>query len=73
MDTEQYLRDAAEHAPRDPGPMAPDLRGWWTPAGWYVCARCAGRIMARGCQLPRGAKPVWRSKPEPYGTCSVCE
>ena len=67
------LLAALEHAPRDPGPIAPHLRGWWTPAGWYVCARCAGRIAARGCALPAGSVPVWDDRPEPFGQCIGCE
>lgn len=71
--TVSYLRTAIEHAPRDPGKLAPNLRGWFTPDGYYVCATCAGRIMARGCQLPRGSNPVWKDRPEPYGVCECCE
>lgn len=63
---------AAEHAPKDPrSPIAAELHGWWTPEGWYVCARDAGRIMDRGCALPKGSTPAWRG--EPYGVCCVCE
>lgn len=72
--TEQldYLRRAIEHAPREPrGPMAPDLRGWWAD-GWYVCARCAARIMERGCHLPAPATPVWTNQ-DSYGRCCLCE
>lgn len=64
------LRRMLADAPADPGPIAPDLRGWWTVSGFYVCARCAGRIMARGCQLPAGCKPVWVD--QPTGVCVTC-
>lgn len=73
IDTAEYLRDAAKYAPKSPGQLAQNLRGWWTPAGWYVCATCAGRIMARGCAMPADITPVWKDKPEPYGVCAVCE
>lgn len=68
-----YLTTAIEHAPASPGPLADNIRGWWTADGWCVCAICAGRIMARGCQLPRGREPVWADKPEPFGVCCCCE
>jgi len=71
--TVQYLRDAIEFAPKSPGKLVPDLRGWWTPDGYYVCSPCAGRIIARGCNLPRDSEPVWRDKPEPFGVCVCCE
>jgi hypothetical protein len=35
-------------APADPGPIAPGLLGWVADDGCAICARCAGRIMARG-------------------------
>jgi hypothetical protein len=73
MNTEQMLKDAIEHAPKNPGKLAANLRGWWTPDGYYVCAACAGRIMARGCHLPNCSNPVWADKPEPYGVCCCCE
>lgn len=61
-----------EHAPRDPGPLAGNIRGWWLPPGEYVCAHCAGRIMARGCQLPRGSEPAWSDgKPAQFGQCGL--
>lgn len=67
-----YLKNALEYAPKSPGKQAANLRGWWTPLGWYLCAACAGRIMARGCGMPRGSEPVWTDRPEPYGTCVTC-
>lgn len=73
MTTADTLREHIEHAPRDPGPIAKNLRGWWTPDGYYVCASCAGRILARGCRLPRDSAPVWKDKPEPFGVCECCE
>ena len=58
-DTIASLRGMLEHAPRDPGRIAPELRGWQTPDGVAVCARCAGRIMGRGCALPRESTPIF--------------
>ena len=71
-DNPQYLRDAAMYGPERPT-VTPNIRGWWTPAGWYVCAHHAGRILERGCQLPQGSEPVWKDRPEPFGVCCVCE
>lgn len=70
IDTVKALRMFIEYAPTDPGPMASDLLGWWTPDGYYVCARCAGRIMARGCSLPTGSDPAWVDTP--IGVCCCC-
>jgi hypothetical protein len=65
---------ALEHAPQDAGRIAPGLRGWWTPAGWYVCAHCAGRILARGSvAATRGSTAVWADQAAPYGVCVGCE
>ena len=65
------LREAIEFAPPS-GPVAPELRGVWTADGYYVCAPCVGRIMARGCgHLVRGEQ-VWLDRPEPYGVCITC-
>ncbi len=36
-----------EGAPTDPGPIAENLIGW-IGEGLAVCARCSGRVMARG-------------------------
>jgi hypothetical protein len=68
--TVAQLRIAIEHAPASPGPIAADLLGWWTADGVYICSTCAGRIIARGCQLPRGVEAVWAG--QPYGTCCTC-
>lgn len=67
----EYLRDAITYAPRL-ARSAPGLRGHWTPNGNYVCAECAGRIVARGCGLPRDSAAVWMDSPEPYGVCVCC-
>lgn len=67
------IREAIEFAPVHGTQTAPDLIGLWTPEGWYVCARCAGRIMARGCGYTlKGAQQVWTDAPV-YGVCLCCE
>lgn len=76
----EYLKSAIEYAPKKTGPIAPLLRGWWLTVNegegevcYYVCAECAARIMARGCQLPGNPQPVWRDRAEPFGVCCVCQ
>ena len=61
----RYLADAPATAPAGP----PDLLGYWTADGYYVCTSCAGRILARGCTIP-GAEPCWVG--QPYGSCCTC-
>lgn len=53
------LIETLENSPQEPGRVSPDLLGWETPAGNLLCAHCAGRILARGCRLPAGSKPIW--------------
>ncbi len=77
MITPEYIKSALEHAPKH-GPAHPDnLRGHWLKGDdgqlYYVCAHCAGRMVARGCSLGRGAIPVWKDEPEPFGVCYGCE
>ncbi len=71
--TKNQIKTALEHAPKDPGPIAEHLRGWWLTNELYVCARCAGRMGGRGISLPAGSKPVWADRPEPYGICAGCD
>ena len=63
------LQTALEHAPANPGPIAPGLKGWNTEAG-YVCALCAGRIMARGCSIGKPVTPIWDDNKGK--TCVLC-
>lgn len=65
--TRAGLLAALANAPANPGPIQDGLLGWWTDGG-YVCAHCAGRIMAQGCRLPAGAAPVWEGGGS-YGRC----
>ena len=58
-----------EHAPSITGPTNPDLAGW-NGRGVDICASCAGRILARGCDLRLIADTaVW--KPTEIN-CSFC-
>lgn len=45
-------RSFLEHAPEAVPAKVPDLLGFTGPVG-FVCERCAGRIVARGCSLNR--------------------
>lgn len=67
------LRKFIADAP--PALRAPDaLLGWESgPEKVFVCARCAGRIMARGCQLPSPAVAVWEGDLFPVPACQLHE
>jgi hypothetical protein len=66
------MRRFIEHAPREPrGAPVADLVGWWLPEGNYLCAKCAARIIERGCHLPNKSAPVWTGQPR--GTCGLCD
>ena len=69
----QAILDAIEYAPES-GPYAPDLVGLWTAGGWFVCAPCSGRIIARGCSHVL-VKPemVWKDSKQGRGVCLCCE
>ena len=72
MDKEEVKR-MIEHAPADPGTIAYNLEGWWvsTVSGdVFLCAKCYGRLVQRGCALQ--ASPVWGDRPEPKGVCVGC-
>lgn len=69
-DAIRQYRGWLEHSPTDPGPMAPDLLGWLDPSGCFICAHCAGRIMARGCSLDTGSVPVYAARPP--SPCDLC-
>lgn len=69
--TPDRLRAAVLQAPAS-GPVADKLRGVWTPDGYFVCAPCVGRLIARGCShMLRGAEHVWTDRAEPYGDCCI--
>lgn len=67
----EHLRAAIEHAP-PPTATADGLLGWRSPAGTFVCASCASRILGRGCALPRQSVPVWTDSPVAGGECCTC-
>lgn len=71
--TVEQLRRAIEHAPAEPGPRAPGLLGWWTPDRVFVCAHCTGRMIRRGCSIPRGSTAVWDGDTlDVPGACVTC-
>ena len=75
-DARAEIRSILEYAPLSPGPIAPNLRGWWLPVAGgdaYLCARCAGRLIGRGFHLPGNAEAVWTNEDTPYGVCAGCE
>ena len=55
-----------------PGYSHPDRAGWRLPNGLCLCARCAGRIMARGHQIPSDSVPLWRDLEIPEVRCAGC-
>ena len=67
-------REQIEHAPRydvirtdnQPG----NLLGFLDDAELFLCANCSSRILARGCQLNRTARPVWDST---EFVCALCK
>jgi hypothetical protein len=72
VSTAHDLENFLSGAPRDPGPIAPDLLGWMREDGLAVCAHCAGRIMARGFGTAfRG----WtaRFRPETFPGCALVQ
>ena len=68
---EELIRRILAGAP-EPGPIAKDLAGWQLPNGLFLCAYCAGRIMARGFHLPRESIPLWRDGKIPEAYCAGC-
>jgi hypothetical protein len=74
-ETVETLRRFIEHAPRDPGHLAPDLLGWWTADGYYVsrgslCRVASCRAVAKAICRPMPIKPSCKVD-QPYGVC-VC-
>jgi hypothetical protein len=69
-DEMKTLIETLENSPREPGRVNPDLLGWQTPAGNLLCAHCAGRILARGCRLPAGTRPIWQGSD--FVGCTPC-
>lgn len=72
-------RRLLEHAPKDPGPIAKDLVGWWVPrripeggtVNDFLCSTCAGRLAGRSIILPHDSKPIWADQPH-FVPCAGC-
>jgi len=70
MDTMTTLKTSLADSPKSAPPGPADLVGWRSgPESVYVCSECAGRIMARNCNLPSPAIPVWADGEA--GTCQI--
>lgn len=67
------LRSAVQYAP-PAGLTAPDLIGVWTDGGFFLCAKCVGRVVARGMGhvLGKNQEQVWRGDVAPFGVCVTC-
>ncbi len=63
------VKEWLEHCP-EPAAGNPELAGFQI-GGWRYCARCTGRLVARGILLPRAAVPIWRDSPT-KGLCDAC-
>lgn len=63
-----FIRTALEHAPTDPGSLPSSLSGW-TDGTSCVCARCAGRVMGRGCA---GVFNKWTAVWDVPLVCATC-
>jgi hypothetical protein len=70
-ETLKYLQRAVEHAPVNVQHAA-DLAAWITADGLTICAYHAARILARGCSLPNGVRPVYTDQPQPSEHCCLC-
>ena len=68
------LKDALEHSPEAES-KAIGLIGFWheDESGlFFVCSKCAARILARGVSL-NPATPVWENSDQPFGQCVCCK
>ncbi len=76
MSNIQYVQSVLSNAPMFVA-INPELSGWFiTEDGIteFCCARCAARIMARGCWVfSKSAKPVWTDSIKPDLPCIGCE
>ena len=69
----EIYREQIEHAPQNdvirmdnqPG----NLLGFVDDEELFLCVNCSSRILARGCQLNRTARPVWDSTDY---LCALC-
>jgi len=65
---------AGRSRPRE-GTHPPELLGWRCKDDGetcFVCAKCGGRIMARGCRLLGQVFPVWKDHASDAGNVCVC-
>jgi hypothetical protein len=81
--TAEQAREFIKAAPQAET-KAPDLAGFQFAQGgddpesrqsnggpWFLCARCAARLMIRGCSWSgRESMPVWTD--QIHGNCDVC-
>jgi hypothetical protein len=63
------VKEWLEHCP-EPAAGNPQLAGFRI-GDWRYCARCTGRLAARGILLPRSAQPIWADASE-KGRCDAC-
>jgi len=68
--TAETIRRFLEGAPKASS-VQPGLRGWILPDGQFLCAECAGRIVARQIPLPADLKSVWDEDHVERGTVCV--
>lgn len=72
---QELVKRFLEHSPPvDPNFQAtPDLIGWNIQGG-FVCAKCANRLMQRGCWIwsGRDSQAIW-SDSEPQSSCIGCQ
>jgi hypothetical protein len=60
-----------EHAPKTVG--NPEIVGYWTEYGNYLCSNCAASIMARGCRIAIDTYDWKEDGCVPVGLCVCCE
>jgi len=68
--TAETIQRFLEGAP-EAGLVQLGLRGWILPGGQFLCAGCAGRIVARQIPLPADLKSVWDEDRVEQGTVCV--
>ncbi len=69
MATINDLRQVIEHCPPPNDQQPFGLLGWTVDDG-HVCAKCASRIIGRGCgTMLKGAEAIWEQSDK---MCSLC-
>ena len=69
LQEKETLQRFFEHAPKTEG--NPEILGYWTEEGNYICSECASSIMARGCRISIESY-VWEKDNGPVGVCICC-